>query len=137
VKDGSPRVGDRTVQVSSVAKPFFPDPGLTKGDLLAYYRDLAEVMLSHLRGRSRPWTRRHQETTGIPRVFSLSPVGKHAWSRPPPDRIATSSPVVPACRPPHPGRPRHHPREQLRMNPTSRQNDGALPLTQTLPTILG
>jgi bifunctional non-homologous end joining protein LigD len=51
VKDGSLSVGGRTVQVSSVGKPFFPDAGLTKGDLLAYYRDVAEVMLPHLRGR--------------------------------------------------------------------------------------
>src|SRR4029453_16267080 len=45
------RVGDRTVKVSSVNKPFFPDAGLVKGDLLAYYRDVAEVMLPHLAGR--------------------------------------------------------------------------------------
>jgi bifunctional non-homologous end joining protein LigD len=51
VKDGSLRVGGRTVQVSSVTKPFFPETGLTKGDLLAYYRDVAETMLPHLRGR--------------------------------------------------------------------------------------
>ena len=50
-KDGSVRVGGRTVQVTSVDKPFFPEAGLTKGDLLAYYRDVAEVMLPHLRGR--------------------------------------------------------------------------------------
>jgi bifunctional non-homologous end joining protein LigD len=51
MKDGSLQVGGRTVQVSSVAKPFFPETGLTKGDLLAYYRDVAETMLPHLRGR--------------------------------------------------------------------------------------
>jgi bifunctional non-homologous end joining protein LigD len=51
VKDGPLRVGGRTVQVSSVDKPFFPDAGLTKGDLIAYYRDVAEVMLPLLRGR--------------------------------------------------------------------------------------
>jgi bifunctional non-homologous end joining protein LigD len=51
VKDGSLRVDGRTVQVSSVDKPFFPDVGLTKGDLLAHYRDVAEVMVPHLRGR--------------------------------------------------------------------------------------
>jgi bifunctional non-homologous end joining protein LigD len=51
VKDGSLRVGGRTVQVSSVDKPFFPEAGLTKGDLVAYYRDMAEVMLPYLRGR--------------------------------------------------------------------------------------
>jgi bifunctional non-homologous end joining protein LigD len=51
VKDGSLRVGGRTVQVTSVGKPFFPDAGLVKGDLLAYYRDVAEAMLPHVAGR--------------------------------------------------------------------------------------
>ena len=51
VRDGPLPVGGRTVQLSSVARPFFPEAGLTKGDLLAYYRDVAEVMLPHLRGR--------------------------------------------------------------------------------------
>jgi bifunctional non-homologous end joining protein LigD len=51
VRDGALRVDGRTVQVSSVDKPFFPDAGLTKGDLIAYYRDVAEVMVPHLRGR--------------------------------------------------------------------------------------
>jgi bifunctional non-homologous end joining protein LigD len=50
-KDGPVRVAGRTVQVTSVDKPFFPEAGLTKGDLVAYYRDVAEVMLPHLRGR--------------------------------------------------------------------------------------
>src|SRR4029453_15287836 len=51
VRGGSLQVGGRTVQVSSVAKPFFPDAGLVKGDLVAFYRDVAEVMLPYLRGR--------------------------------------------------------------------------------------
>jgi bifunctional non-homologous end joining protein LigD len=51
VKDGSLTVGGRTVQVTSVDKPFFPETGMTKGDLLAYYRDVAETMLPHLAGR--------------------------------------------------------------------------------------
>ena len=51
VRDGSLRVDGRTVQVSSVDKPFFPDAGLTKGDLIAYYRDVAGVMVPHLRDR--------------------------------------------------------------------------------------
>src|SRR5215211_1425958 len=51
VKEGSLTVGGRTVQVTSVNKPFFPETGMTKGDLLAYYRDVAETMLPHLAGR--------------------------------------------------------------------------------------
>jgi hypothetical protein len=62
VKDGSQRVGGRTVQVSSVAKPFFPDALLVKGDLLAYYRDVAEVMLPYLAGAA-----------AQPAVFGIAP----------------------------------------------------------------
>jgi bifunctional non-homologous end joining protein LigD len=51
VRDGPLQVDGRTVQISSVDKPFFPDAGLTKGDLIAYYRDVAAVMVPHLRGR--------------------------------------------------------------------------------------
>ena len=51
MRDGPLRVGGRTVQVSSTAKVFFPDDGVTKGDLVAYYRDVAEVMVRHLRER--------------------------------------------------------------------------------------
>jgi bifunctional non-homologous end joining protein LigD len=35
-------------------KPFWPDEGITKGDLLAYYRDVAPVLVPHL--RNRPFT---------------------------------------------------------------------------------
>ncbi|HEV2870015.1 MAG TPA: non-homologous end-joining DNA ligase [Actinomycetota bacterium] len=51
MKDGSVQVDGRSVPVSSVDKPFFPEVGLAKGDLIAYYRDVAEIMLPHLRGR--------------------------------------------------------------------------------------
>lgn len=39
------------VEVSSLDKVLFPDAGITKGDVLAYYRDIAPVMLPHLEGR--------------------------------------------------------------------------------------
>ncbi len=37
--------------VSNPDKIFFPQPGLTKGDLVAYYLDVADCALPHLRGR--------------------------------------------------------------------------------------
>lgn len=40
-----------TIELSSLDKPFFPGEGLTKGDLVDYYRRVAEVMLPHLEGR--------------------------------------------------------------------------------------
>lgn len=45
------KLGRRTVEVSNPDKPFFPDDGLTKGDLVAYYRRVGETMLPYLRDR--------------------------------------------------------------------------------------
>ena len=48
------RRGRRTLRLSNLDKPFWPDEGITKGDLLAYYRDIARVLVPHL--RKRPFT---------------------------------------------------------------------------------
>jgi bifunctional non-homologous end joining protein LigD len=45
------RVGRRTVEVSNPGKVLYPDDGITKGDLVDYYRQVAGSMLPHLRGR--------------------------------------------------------------------------------------
>lgn len=45
------RRGRRTLALSNIDKVFWPDEGITKGDLLAYYREIAPVLVSHLRGR--------------------------------------------------------------------------------------
>jgi bifunctional non-homologous end joining protein LigD len=45
------RVGNREVAVSNPDKLFFPERGLTKGDLVRYYVDLANCALPHLRRR--------------------------------------------------------------------------------------
>ncbi len=45
------RKGRRELRLRNLDKPFWPDEGITKGDLLAYYRDVAEVLVPHLRGR--------------------------------------------------------------------------------------
>jgi bifunctional non-homologous end joining protein LigD len=43
--------GRRTLRLSNLDKPFWQEEGITKGDLVAYYRDLASVLVPHLRGR--------------------------------------------------------------------------------------
>jgi bifunctional non-homologous end joining protein LigD len=43
--------GRRELRLSNLDKPFWAEEGITKGDLIAYYRDVAEVLVSHLRGR--------------------------------------------------------------------------------------
>src|SRR5262249_6518931 len=45
------RVGRNEVKVTNPDKVFFPEPDLTKGDLVAYYVDLAPQILPHLRSR--------------------------------------------------------------------------------------
>lgn len=41
----------RTVELTHPDRPYFPDAGITKGDVVDYYRRVADVMLPHLRGR--------------------------------------------------------------------------------------
>src|SRR6266566_3325923 len=45
------RIGRREVQITNPDKVFFPEPGLTKGDLVAYYLDVADCALNHIRRR--------------------------------------------------------------------------------------
>lgn len=45
------KLGRRTVEISNPDKLYFPDDGLTKGDLVAYYRRVGETMLPYLRDR--------------------------------------------------------------------------------------
>jgi bifunctional non-homologous end joining protein LigD len=45
------RVGRQDVAVSNPDKVFFPEPGLTKGDVIRYYLDVAGCALPHLRRR--------------------------------------------------------------------------------------
>ncbi|HJS48929.1 MAG TPA: DNA ligase D [Gaiellaceae bacterium] len=46
--------GRRELRLSNLDKPFWPEEGITKGDLIAYYRDVAHVLVPHV--RDRPFT---------------------------------------------------------------------------------
>jgi bifunctional non-homologous end joining protein LigD len=48
------RQGRKLLKLSNLDKPFWPEEGITKGDLLAYYRAVAPVLVPHL--RDRPFT---------------------------------------------------------------------------------
>lgn len=39
------------IEVSNPDKVFFPDDGITKGEIVEYYRSMAEAMVPHLQGR--------------------------------------------------------------------------------------
>ncbi len=44
-------LGSHTVELSNPDKLLFPNDGITKSDLITYYRDVADAMLPHLRDR--------------------------------------------------------------------------------------
>jgi bifunctional non-homologous end joining protein LigD len=44
-------IGGRELRLSNLDKVFWPDEGYTKGDLIAYYHNVAELLLPHLRDR--------------------------------------------------------------------------------------
>jgi bifunctional non-homologous end joining protein LigD len=48
------RKGRRVLELSNLDKLFWPEEGITKGDLLAYYRAVASVVVPHL--KDRPFT---------------------------------------------------------------------------------
>ena len=45
-------VGDRQVRLTNLRKPFWPELGITKGDLLQYYADVAPVLIPHIADRA-------------------------------------------------------------------------------------
>ena len=50
-QDCTVKVGRHDVRISNPDKVFFPERGLTKGDLVNYYLDVADCVLPHLRRR--------------------------------------------------------------------------------------
>ena len=46
------RVGGKTVRLTNLQKPFWPELGITKGDLLRYYASVSKWLLPHLKDRA-------------------------------------------------------------------------------------
>ena len=63
------KVGVRDIDVSHRDKVFFEEAGITKGDVIDYYHDLAAVLLPHLRGRPISMER-FPDGTGGPGFFN-------------------------------------------------------------------
>lgn len=56
--DGELSLGtEKRLQISSLGKIYYPDAGLTKGDVMRYYATVAPLMLPHLRDRPLALTR--------------------------------------------------------------------------------
>ncbi|HEY6584912.1 MAG TPA: DNA ligase D [Gaiellaceae bacterium] len=81
------RKGKRVLKLTNLDKPFWPDEGITKGDLLAYYRDVAEVAVPHL--KDRPFTMKRYPDGAGGKFFFQKDAPKHM-----PDWIKTVEVVV-------------------------------------------
>jgi bifunctional non-homologous end joining protein LigD len=69
------RKGKRELKLSNLDKPFWPDEGITKGDLLRYYRDVAPVLVPHL--KDRPFTMRRYPHGAYSKAFFQKDAPKH------------------------------------------------------------
>jgi bifunctional non-homologous end joining protein LigD len=69
------RKGKRELKLSNLDKPFWPDEGITKGDLLSYYRDVAPVLVPHL--KDRPFTMRRYPHGAYSEAFFQKDAPKH------------------------------------------------------------
>jgi bifunctional non-homologous end joining protein LigD len=61
------RRGKRVLKLSNLEKHFWPDEGITKGDLLDYYKSVAPMLVPHL--RDRPFTMRRYPDGAYGKAF--------------------------------------------------------------------
>jgi len=66
---------DSRVTLSNPEKVFFPEEGITKGDLFEYYREVAPVLVPHL--RERPFTMRRYPDGATGKAFFQKDAPKH------------------------------------------------------------
>jgi bifunctional non-homologous end joining protein LigD len=73
------RRGKLVLKLSNLDKPFWPDEGITKGDLLAYYQAVAPVLVPHL--KDRPFTMRRYPDGAYGKAFFQkdAPKGMPEW----------------------------------------------------------
>jgi bifunctional non-homologous end joining protein LigD len=81
------RDGRRELRLSNLDKPFWPAEGITKGDLLRYYRTVAPALVPHL--KNRPFTMRRYPDGAYGEAFFQKDAPKHM-----PDWIPTFHALV-------------------------------------------
>ena len=71
----------RELKLTNLDKVFFPEEKITKGDLIAYYRSVADVLLPHLRDRPITLVRYPDGITGKHFFQKQAPVHTPGWMR--------------------------------------------------------
>ena len=73
------RIGRRSVRVTSADRVLFPGDGVTKGDLVSYYVDVAPVLVPHLRNRPFTLKRYPHGIRERPYFQKQAPQGLPSW----------------------------------------------------------
>lgn len=72
-------VDGKEVRLTNLRKVFWPELGLTKGDLLRYYAAVAEVLLPHVRNRAMVMKRYPHGASGEFFFMKRAPTPRPAW----------------------------------------------------------
>ena len=75
------KVAGKEVRLTNLRKIFWPDLGLTKGDLLQYYADVASVLLPHTRDRAMVMKRYPHGASGEFFFMKRAPTPRPSWIR--------------------------------------------------------
>ena len=79
VDDVTLGVGDRSVRLTNLRKLFWADAGISKGDLLRYYADVAPLLLPHVRDRAMVMKRYPHGAAGEPFFMKRAPSPRPEW----------------------------------------------------------
>src|SRR5687768_12922611 len=74
-------VAEREVRLTNLRKLFWPDRGITKGDLIQYYADVAPVLLPHISDRAMVMKRYPHGAAGPFFFMKRAPTPRPAWIR--------------------------------------------------------
>ena len=77
--DAELTVEGKSVKLSNLAKPFWKEEGITKGDLLRYYAAVAPALLPHLRDRAMVMKRYPNGARGKCFFMKRAPEPRPAW----------------------------------------------------------
>jgi bifunctional non-homologous end joining protein LigD len=75
------RIGRCELGLTNLRKPFWPELGITKGDLLQYYADVAPALLPHLRDRAMVMKRYPNGAAGPFFFMKRAPSPRPDWIR--------------------------------------------------------
>jgi len=74
-------VEGKDVQLTNLDKPFWPELGITKGDLIQYYADVAPLLLPHIRDRAMVMKRYPHGAAGEFFFMKRAPSPRPDWIR--------------------------------------------------------